>query len=309
MPEQSHNLAPMTHDGKIVPPDWDFFVAAPDRIGPLISGETTLRRNEQPMSTRSYSLWVLGVSSMFGVVMAILDRNSLSTFVTYTLVALPFAAFAFLSNTFEHECSYVGENGVARYRIRNSRDGRVRGMELLFANATVCYSEERVGAWDEFRRIEWRGPNGKRIASFESARAFLDRTRCSQQFARFTRAAEHAWTLHLQKTLLTVFQNNGAVLFPMQHKDFIEVSTDRMVIARNPKRLELNSGDIKSVSLSSGYFRIMTSEAGFITMRGHLLIPCHELGNASVFLVVVSHYLRLEINAPRPISKYPDDVL
>lgn len=79
-----------------------------------------------------------------------------------------------------------------------------------------------------------------------------------------------------------------------------------MVIVRNRKRLELKSCDIKSVSLNGGYFRIMTSEAGFITMHGHIVIPCSEIGNATVFLPVVSHYMRLTMNAPGPISKCPD---
>ncbi len=305
----SEHAVPMTHDGKPIPPDWDFFVAAPARLGKLISGETTLCRNEQPMSTRSYWLWVLGVSSMFGLVMAMLDREGFSSFIIYSLFALPLAAFAFLFNTFEHECSYVGESGIARYRIRNNRRGRIRSDVLLFADATACHREERVAIGDEFRRIEWRNANGKRLISFDSARSFFDRTKCSQQFARFTRAAEYAWTLHLQKVLLTAFQNKSAVLFPMQRKDFIEVSSDRMVIVRNRKRLELKSDDIKSVSHHGSYFRIMTSEAGFLTMRGHIVIPCSEIGNATVFLPVVSRYLRLTINAPGPISKCPDLML
>lgn len=106
------------HDGGPLPADLCFFEAPPPEIGPVLTAYSTMSARRAPLLR--YGAVILSAAAGFGVALWLVDvvgierwlwRGAALFFATLLSV---FVAFLFVGN--KRECSYVGRDGVARFR-------------------------------------------------------------------------------------------------------------------------------------------------------------------------------------------------
>src|SRR5262245_19171110 len=122
------------HNGEALPSGIEFFALPPEELGPLLSAYSTLRTDKEPWSLAGRLAWFFGcaaVGLVFTLIFAI-TKIWVGLWLS-ALVALVAALVSLWLTRFDHSCSFVGRDGVARYRCRGDRDNVSGGM-FLFRN-------------------------------------------------------------------------------------------------------------------------------------------------------------------------------
>ena len=117
-------------DGRL-PADADFFAAAPRVLGPLRAAWTTLREGKQPLNPALRVLLILavGVGGLLlgGGIVMVCEPEDFWVVVIPVGAALIGALIAWAATRFNHTCTYVGRDGVARFVCSGSRESDDQG--------------------------------------------------------------------------------------------------------------------------------------------------------------------------------------
>ena len=289
---------PTTHNGKPNPKKSDFFVPAPTEIGSILSAETTLRVGKDAGGFWKYWLRVIGICIAIAGGSALLDRSyPRGTFVMILILAFPFVSVLVgIYGRFIHQCSYVGEKGIARFTLENSRQSNPRSYVVLFDQVDYViakHAKRKTKYGSEIsRRIRWKSLEGGSIVPLTMDRAGIDLTRQTRQNVAFLLASELAWNLFAWERMQEDFQHNSEYRFHIvdnhgNPSGQLIVSQSGIDVRRAQSEICLPIEKVRSFRLSDGVFTLTTCGQN---LPKTIEIQYHELGNAC-FLSLVAETL------------------
>ena len=295
------------------PDEADFFVPAPDEIGALRSAHTSLLKKTQPKSAwRRLMIGVLvgvGVSALsaLGLLIGALDGwdggACTVLFVLFCLIVTPFAMmFAWYFTRFSHYNGYVGEQGIAHFTCKGSRQ-RVNVREtFLFApnydlrvQKTHHYNK---GAYaGTTYQYTWSDDAGKAVYVISGQHSSQDKLPPLQDKYRFAISAEEGWSAYLLDAMLPRIDAGEACLFRLQKRNNIKVGKDSLELEINNKVQRFTSNQLSEVKVANGKVALKEEGAkeGWFLSEGVHSFSYSDLGNAAVFLSLMEQVFGLPV--------------
>jgi len=309
-PDEDDLLPLMTHAGKLIVADDDFFHEAPPEIGRLYSASTTLKSNWQPKP--------LGIR--FSITGAVFAACCTLVFVaTLTiqvkLVRLPAddvsfqlsmsalagvigAAIAFWFTRFRHMCTFVGTKGVAQFYCQGDRDRIVSAKLFVFTDAVLL----RIGQTRHYYNglytgtqysFTWTNERGEIVyqqtGKYKSEVGTPEPGNCYH----LALMAENAWTMHLLRDVDRILSNNERLFFALKGGDFVEMGQGIFVLMQGGKTIAFRADQIEKMTIGNGVVTIweVGAQTGWFVNKGVHQFMYHDLGNARFFLIAAEKLL------------------
>jgi hypothetical protein len=310
--EGSWRPAPGTtdHRGRPLTADHDFFVAPPSEIRTVLSAYTSLRKGAGP---RGLVVGVLAAAGLGGagfgalwVLMRLLEPKDLSAAVAGGVFG------AFLGGLigwglarFKHVCSYVGQEGIARF-VCSGRRGRVTEAEvLLFSRAaevrTILNRRYQNGVYrgTEFS-FDWTDDNG--TVCFQITGKFYYNYRGENPWLhapyQWGLAAESAWTRYQFDRVRDEIVRNGFARFNLTRGDFLRVGPGVLELALASRNIRCEIANVEKLALSEGVYTLMLrgGREGFFSSPGVFKFSRDSVANAQLFELVLESIGGLRIS-------------
>lgn len=309
MPEPDDDIVRlMTHAGRPVEPDDDFFVDAPKEIGRLHSAFSTMKRYHAPMSAsvRAFLASSAFASGFAFVVVPLLvlvgrprsDGELLgfgSACITVGGICL---ALTLWWTHFHRLCSYVGAEGVAVFRCSGDRANVGPPEMFLFKDAAeLRISQMRqyingayTGTNYVFTWSDQRGATVYRLAGRYNSESGSPAPRDPFHFAL---AAENAWTLHLFNDIERIQSGRDLLFFGLKGSDYIQLGPGLFILAQGSNKVELRSEQIEKMTIGDGVISVWQTgaKAGWFVNKGIQQFMYADLGNARFFLFALDKLL------------------
>jgi hypothetical protein len=294
------------HDGKALPPDADFFVPPPAEVGEIVSAYTTLRTGARPTAPtlRAATVIVCGAAGLaIGLVVAVLTENS----VVFALLGVPLGGvgvwLGIHLTRFQHRCTYVGREGVARYGCSGSREKievrevfRFRDAAELLVSQTSRYVNG-VYSGTQYS-YSWNVVGGQlwyRIAGTHRCR---DNPPPAGEPYRYALAAEAAWSNYLLAQVRTRLLMSETVPFSLGGSDWVRLGQRQLILCLKGQTIECDVEDIAEMRLHQGWFEVRRKDAqrGWFSSTGVFKFPYAHLANAQLFLFLLDQLLGLRFS-------------
>ncbi|MES1228448.1 MAG: hypothetical protein ABUL72_07225 [Armatimonadota bacterium] len=208
------------HIGRPLSEDLDFFVPAPASIGTVRSQFSTLKKGDKGTVSKNHVMIAVAFVAA-AVVCGVIYYATKNVFAL--AFGLLFAAFAGLRalNTKRFECNYVGDKGVARYRIGKDDQNKssLEGGVFLFESAENFYTNviETAGIWPFYGQnaiYQWVATGTKAKFSIFTDQYNPAHKIEGDELVCFLRAAEEAWTQFQLEKARANLAAYGAMEFP-----------------------------------------------------------------------------------------------
>jgi hypothetical protein len=295
------------HGGGRLPPDVDFFAPPPPEIGPVVSAKSSLCTSTHPCppASRAGLALVCGGFALVLVVLLVVAAQPHSP-APYVLLPLPAglaaSGLALLATRFKHTCSYVGRDGVARFRCSGDRDHLTLRAVFLFRDAAELRTSQVLhyvnGAytgthytftWTDVTghvRYVWRGRYHSKEGTPKPDDPFY-----------FGRAAEVAWTSYLLPGAFRQLELSGAVLFLVGGGNWARVTPTSLILHFGGQQEEWDRQDIAGVAIDGGVIKIRRHGAkeGWFSSGGVFKFDFTALGNAQLFFFLVEKVLGVPV--------------
>jgi hypothetical protein len=283
------------HAGSPIPPDLDFFVAPPAEIGKVVSADSTLTVSTHPLplGKRFFRSFLVGVGFaclIWLILNFFIKIQSDLTVLGVGTIATVWAYFTF--NVFDHKCSYVGEQGIVEYSIRNSRLAQPQVRLMCFKDAANLYTSRII----RYRNYSYRGTSytyawqmiGKKAyqlsGSYYKERGWPD----DKDYWHFANSAEASWTSYLLQGVNQQLQRLGYIEFPMQgNPKAVRVGNGFLeFVLKDDSTQRVAVADMKDTDkLQSGIFRFTHKDARWWSGKGKYEFNYSNLPNANLFLL------------------------
>jgi hypothetical protein len=306
-PPQTDLREVRNHGGDALPRDVDFFAPPPAEIGPIFSAYSTLRTGVRPRPPRfrlGLSLLLGGLALLLTVALvAAAEPDGPVPYLLWpTLAALLAGGAAWLLTRFKHNCSYVGQEGVARYRCAGDRNNLTLAEVFLFGEAAeVRTSQTRhyvngaytgtdyTFTWTDVTgrvRFAWSGRHNSKAGNPKSTDPY-----------HLGRSAEMAWSNYLLPGAFRQLELSGAVLFLVKGGNWVRVGRNSLVLHFGGKEEEWDARDIAGVSVDAGVVRIKRHGAkeGWFSSSGVFKFDFTGLGNAQLFFFLMQKVLGVPV--------------
>jgi hypothetical protein len=295
------------HAGEPLPRDVDFFTPPPPEIGAVVSAHSTLRKSVRPRPAGLRAGLALSIGG--GVLLLILvlvaaarPRAAGHLVVWPTLAGLLAAGAAVLTTRFKHTCSYVGQEGVARFSCAGDRDRLVLQEVFLFKDA----AELRTSQVRHYVNGAYTGTDYSFTWTDVGGQTrYVFRGRYQDQKGRpkpsnpyhFGRAAEVAWSNYLLPGAFRQLDLSGAVLFMLSGGGWIRVGRSGLRIHQGGKEEEWDAREIAGVTGDGGTVKIKRRDAreGWFSSSGVFKFDFSGLGNAQLFFFLVEKVLGVPV--------------
>ena len=281
--------------GPPLPADIDFFVPPPEEIGPLRSAYSTLRQGKEPTSFGARLFITVLVGSLLGLVgsltMSFFDiRNPFWKIALPSLLAVLGAVIVMMSTRFRHTCSYVGQEGVARYVCSGKRDKVTVNELFLFRTATDLRTRTTIRYYNGAYQgtdyaFTWADISGQQRYQIKGSHNSEAGNPAAKDPYQFGRAAEIAWTLYLLPGAYELIGMGGVVLFTIKGGDWIKLGKGVMTLSTAGSSVEWPVEEIRDCSIKQGIVRIRRKDAkeGWFSAVGVYKISFNHLANAQLF--------------------------
>lgn len=302
------------HSGQPLHKDRELFGSPPASIGPVLSADSNVTKSDlrpgKAGRLASYTVAaVLGAAVPFGVMaycigwQDMLQLRSYGWFSGGSFALAAMAAIAIARGMLEPGlCSYIGEEGVAVYKMPGSRDEGVEEEKVfLFRDADRLYVSERSihrnGRYIHTNyHYAWYGGSQKAFAITGTH----SQAGTSEQFAsagsryNLALAAELVWSKRLFEQAIATLRAGRLVAFPLKEV-VLFVGADGITITAGSESESWSRDRIASVSVSGGFvtitgdgFKPLSKWDAFLMKReeGRLRVPYGEFPNARVFLAL-----------------------
>lgn len=294
------------HGGQPVPDDANFFAPPPPAIGTVRSAWTTLRKGKKPLSGVVFALLLLtavGVEAA-GVVAGLFLIEQTPLRVLCIMAGLPVLGLLgmFALAGFWNHCTYVGEQGVARFQLYGRSD-RPQEEVMLFRDA----KELRVLLEEHFQNgmynqttytYEWKDAEGKscfRVAGGHTARNELP---VSTDPYHFARAAEAAWTAYLLPRARAILERGRTLRFPLTRGRWLGIRKGALVLCMGKEEEAWVADELEALDVvqDTASFRLRGVRRGLVfNSAGEFKFQISKLANARLFFVLVAEELGLEL--------------
>lgn len=294
-----------THTGEEIGRHDEYFVEPPEEIGEVQSVSSTLTTKKAP--TPVVLRLVFGFLGLLGG-MAIGGGIGLFWKMDVIwLVLLPLLlgglgfAIAWFSSGFEHNCTFVGDEGVAKYTCSGTREN-ITGEVFRFADAT----DLRTGQTRHYTNgvyqnttytFTWTDVGGRKRYSIDGSHKSEKGTPPDSDLFHYARAAEIAWSNYLLKDAQRQITTRGEVRFRLGGKNWVAVSEECLRLSLSGKVVECDVEEIRSVTIRDGMFAVRRTDAreGWFTTSGVFKFKYDELANAQLFMFVLVKLAGIEV--------------
>ncbi len=259
------------HGDGPIPADADFFAPAPASIGPLRSAWTTLRQGKQPLNPgmRLFVIFAVGLGALLvgaGIVLVFQLSDDFWTR-AIPIGAGVLAALITLGVTrFNHTCTYVGRDGVARFICSGRRDRWTTQEVFEFREAVDLRTAQthyyRNGFYQNTSyAYTWSDAGGRKRYVIRGAHTSQNKTPPPTHFFHYAKAAEFSWTLYLSEDVDRQLQLSGSIHFNLTGGQWIRLGKGSMTIGFSGQPVELDVRDIGAVQVQKGVVRIKRIDA------------------------------------------------
>jgi len=301
-PEQVKNHGGVPHAAGL-----DFFAGPPPEIGSLISAHSTLTKGVEPMAVGKRLMWGAIWGGIFlGVGVAIDHFAGLTSGFWYWAwpVGLPLIAaiISWSTTGFDHQCTYIGELGVARYGCSGQRDHISDQKTLLFQWVT----ELRTSGVRRYRNGVYQGTDYTHTWSDAKGTAHfaLAGTHSSENGLPaatdpylFAHASEIAWSVYLLDRADEELNRAGYLNFNISGRDYVRVAPNWIEFSFGGKQERRASSDIAGVALNAGQFTLRTADAsdGWFFKKGIFTFPYGQMANVKLFILALEKLARITV--------------
>ncbi len=294
------------HAGPPLAADADFFVRPPAEIGPLLSAETTLVTAKHPVSPGAR--WMLIGGLMMGVYYCLIYLAGMAKLqvspgihIMSACIGLIAGIAAWCATRFSHTCSYVGQQGVARYRIKGSRHATPREEIFLFRLARNLKTAETDNYYNGVYTAtsydyRWHDRDDRTVFRLNGSYRSKQRTPKPKDPFHFAKMAEIAWSLYLLDAAQAQLERQGYVEFVVNKKDVVRVGPGFMEFCFKGKTERVPVSEMKDISIGGGSFSFKTNEARMFSSKGKFSFQYGQMGNARLFMLCLDRILDIQFS-------------
>jgi hypothetical protein len=201
------------------------------------------------------------------------------------------AFWLFTALSFNHQCSFVGEQGIALYRLSGSRSGPIKEEKLLFRDAANLYVQQTrhyyngVYTGTEYN-YQFQKPQDK---PYRISGRYHDNKKWSpaNDLWFFARSAESSWTSYFLEFVNQQFQQYGYVEFAMAgNPRAVRVGDGYLeFVSKDNSTAAVAVTDMKKISLNNGFFYFEHKDSTWWQGKGKYSFAYGGLPNADAFLI------------------------
>jgi len=303
----------VAHCGEPVRNDADFFAPPPQEIGRVTTADSTLNCPDRPRSAALARVRTrVRMAIVFLVVSLLVAAPFLSTMpsgksadASEVLVILCIAflvggmAAWFVSKLMARarrkrmpSCSYVGENGLAVYRLKGCAEDGAELEVLLFGDAEDLLTKETRhfvnGVYQGTQyQYDWRDSAGEGLMTIKGS--YNEKSKkfklCDQYFVAMS--AERQWCDHRFDRMEAEFKRAGHVDFTVDAKRAVRIGPGYVEFLWPDGDHRVDVEDFGDVSLAEGLFRFKHRDAAWLGRKGKFNFQYGALPNAKLFLVAL----------------------
>jgi hypothetical protein len=281
------------HAGTAIPADMDFFAAPPQDIGTIITADSTLKTDSEPLSTPARIGWAVLIGAITVVIVGLGLRFfniQLNLAILITLTGI-IAVLAYMGIGFGGQCSFVGDRGIAEFTLKDSRAKPPTANVLCFQNAAHLYTSQTR----RFKNGRYRGTTysyewtQREAGSYVLNGSYRNKEGNPNERDRwhFANSAESVWTTYLLGVGNQDLEHKGYLEFPMAGnpqivrvgKGFLEFVTKKGETQR------ALVSDMRDVKLRSGLFQFNHQDARWWSGKGKYSFTYDSMPNARLFLM------------------------
>jgi len=293
------------HSGGAISGRDDFFVPPPPEIGDIVSATTTLRKGTEPMSpaARMTAALIAGaVGLVIGVVIAVNLKNPFWQLFWPILLGGLGLGIALLATGFSHTCTYVGREGVARYRCSGSRD-QIKEEVFRFADAAELRTSQTRhytnGVYQHTAyNFTWTDAAGRVRFVISASHKSEQGNPPAKDLFHFASASEQAWTLYKLNEIQAQLRTDGMIYFGLGGRNWVKLGQERITLFFNGEETDCHADEIAQVRIDSGWVQVRRKDAkeGWFSSSGVFKFPYGSLGNAQLFLILMDKLVGVRIN-------------
>ncbi len=291
----------LTHAGTEIPANMVFFEHPPREIGNVLSAWSSLKEGQEPRSSLIHLL-IAGMcaigTTLLALVIAASSFGRLEPGVIYLSIGfgLLVGLIAYFATRFSHQCSYVGEHGMAVFKIKGDWGSNIKEEIFLFDDAVSLNASQTrnytngiyTGTNYDFT---WKdGAGGRMMRLNGNYHSKTGNPKAKSPF-HLARMAEHAWNIHLADRLQKELDEYGFVEFLVNKNDAVRVGPQFMEFCFKGRTDRVPAHAIKSLSINNGVFVIHTNEAKWFSSKGKFSFNYGNLANAGMFIFSLERLL------------------
>ena len=296
------------HSGRDIPEERDFFASPSERIGDILSADSTLKLGDAPKGLVSRLAIILGTAGAgllmgYAVTRAIDLPTSGGPFFLWVLGGL-FIGFLLGMDWagFRGTCTYVGSRGLAEYTLKRSRSAVPKETILCFDEVSSLHVEKTQnykGLIYQDTSFDFVWKDGSGATRYRIAGAYTKKDGVPDDPFHpyyFGIAAEDAWNSHELDKMLATLENGGNIPFKVKDLTF-ELGLGYLNIYEGQRRLKLDIAHIDSISLCQGVITVHSagpqSRGWFSSFwkDGSFSFDYDDMPNASLFFWLVKTLL------------------
>jgi hypothetical protein len=283
----------------------DFFMPPPAEIGEVVSAYTSLRKDTLPMSpgTRIAGVMVAGtVGLAIGLVISLNIKNPFFQLFWPVLLASSGLLVVLLATRFKHTCTYVAQEGVARFTCKGSRE-QVIGQVFCFKDAAeLRTSQTRHYTNNVYQHTQytytWTDIGGRTRFVISGQHGSEAGTPPAKDAYHFATAAEKSWTIYLVGQVQAQLKMSGTVFFGLGGRNWVKLGERYISVHMSGVTTECDADDIAEVRIDQGWVQVRRVDAreGWFSSTGIFKFPYGSLANAHLFLILMDNLVGVRIN-------------
>jgi hypothetical protein len=284
------------HRGEARPAEFEFFADPPGEIGRLLSAESTLKTGQAAMSPAARQAVALGTALFVGVATLIVMQQ-LYLRALGQLIAVPAGllagAIALFFTRFRRSCTYVGEDGVARFDLVGPPDTPLRSQVLPFARAAALRASQTRhytnGIYTNTSyNHEWTDAAGKSLFDLSGTYHGKNKPPPAGDAYHFAAAAEVAWSIHYLGRALEELGREGAIAFPIDRGRVVRVAPGYMEFDFGEGPVRVTASEMAKVTLGDGEFSFIHKDAKWYRSAGKYRFSYSTMANGRVFVLALN---------------------
>jgi hypothetical protein len=295
------------HGGGNLSANADFFVAPPPEIGSVTSAYTTLRTDKKPKSVGTRLLLAIvfaGLGAILGLSIDLFAQVRDPGWQVIWPVGLGGLALviAFAATGFKHTCTFVGQEGMAKFICSGNRDRLTTSDIFRFRDAAAL----RTGQVRRFVNGVYQGTNytftwsdtpGRKCYAVSGTYQSKEGNPHSADAYHYANAGEIAWSLYLLHQSLATVNASGSIYFGLTGGDWIRLGQGYMKMHFRGQQEDCTRNEISHMSLQQGTVVIKRIDAkeGWFSSKGVYKFPYSSLSNARLFLLLMEKLVGVPI--------------
>ena len=284
------------HNGEPIDRTRDFFQPPPAEIGKVLTAHSTLVRGKEPYSLGGRLMIVLFAPALILAIGYLITGdgpqygNTIGPLIPMAVVAVIAFAVGWYYTGFSQTCSYVGEEGLARYVLKGPKATTPvtpevfpfqQASELRTAQTRNFYNGVYTGTTYHFT---WTDPTGSKRFKLSGNYRSKEGTPKKDDKFWLGRSAEGAWNMRQSAALQKELEAKGYCQFNLGGGDFVRVGPGFFEFGMKGEVARINAEEIKTLNLSDGRFVIHSKDAKWFSRAGKFSFQYGKMANAQLFL-------------------------